>query len=142
MSGTQIHFRKSERGQAMTEFAIYVPVAVLMTFMLLSWIPLHRARTMAISASYACAQFLSQARDPANAARNAYQIAMKTLEGDWSGSVGVQYAVSITPPTGRGRPGYCRVTYQAPILFNVLGLSAPRSEQRYISRAERWKANW
>lgn len=137
-----MRFKRSERGQAMTEFAIYAPFAVIMTFMLISWIPIHRARSMAVSASYACAQFLSQARDPATAARNAYTIAMQTLEGDWSATIGVSYAVSVQPPSGRGAPGVCRVTYQAPILFNFFGLSSPQSAQTYVSRNERWKTKW
>ena len=42
--------RISERGQAMPETALFAILAILMAFGLLSWIPLHRARTAAAAA--------------------------------------------------------------------------------------------
>ena len=44
-------FRKSERGQALAETALFGLLAVVMAFGLLAWIPVHRARTAATAAA-------------------------------------------------------------------------------------------
>ena len=63
--------RKSERGQALAETAIFSLMAVLLAFGLLAFIPQHRARTVATSAAYSCAQFVSQSPNPAWAVHQA-----------------------------------------------------------------------
>ena len=138
------HRRWSERGQALAETALFAVLAILMAFGLLAWIPIHRARTAATSAAYACTQFLSQSPDPARAQRNAVNIAWKTLNADWSATAGVQYRVQVSPPGGPGQPGRCMVTFQAPILFDgFLGLSASDwHTEWFVSRSETWKARW
>ena len=136
--------RRGERGQAMAETALFAMLAVLMAFGLLAWIPVHRARTAATAAAYACSQFLSQSPDPARAQHNASMIAWKTLNADWSGTLGAQYRVQVTPPSGPGQPGRCLVSFQAPSLFNgLLGLSRGGwNSEWFVSRSETWKARW
>lgn len=139
----RIH-RRGERGQAMAETALFAILAILMAFGLLSWIPLHRARTAATAAAYACTQFLSQSPDPSKAQRNALGMAWQTLNADWSATQGVHYRVEVSPPNGPGQPGRCTVSYQAPTLFNgLLGIrSGEWSSEWFISRSETWKARW
>jgi hypothetical protein len=134
----------SEQGQAMAETALFAMLAVVMAFGLLAWIPTHRARTAATAAAYACSQFLSQSPDPARARQNAVTIAHRTLNANWSATVGVQYRVQVSPPNGPGQPGRCLVTFQAPTLFNgLLGLSRSAwNSEWFVSRSETWKARW
>lgn len=136
--------RRGEQGQAMAETALFAILAVLMGFGLLAWIPVHRARTAATAAGYACSQFLSQSPDPSRAQKNAQQVAWKTLNADWSGTAGVQYRVEVIPPSGPGQPGRCRVSFHAPTLFNgLLGLSQQGwNSEWFVSRSETWKARW
>lgn len=136
--------RRGERGQALAETALFAILAVLMALGLLSWIPVHRARTAATAAAYACSQFLSQSPDPTRAQRNAINVAWQTLNADWSATKGVNYRVQVSPPGGPGLPGQCLVSYQAPTLFNgLLGLGAGGwNSEWFISRSETWKARW
>ena len=133
-----------EQGQALPETAIFAVLAVIVIFGILALIPFHRTRTAAISASYACAQFLSQSPDPSKAAYNARKIAKKTLDGDWSATFGASYQVRVYPPAGRGQPGRCEVLWNAPVLFSgLLGLHAGSSTSEvFVSRSEAWKAKW
>ncbi len=136
--------RKSERGQALAETALFGMLAVVMAFGLLAWIPVHRARTAATAAAYACSQFLSQSPNTARAAANARQVAWQTLNATWSGTSGVEYRVQVIAPSGPGQPGRCAVTYHTPSLFNgLLGLSQDGwNSAWFISRSETWKARW
>jgi hypothetical protein len=135
---------RGERGQALAETALFAILAILIAFGVLTWIPTHRARTAATAAAYACTQFLSQSPDPARAGRNARDIAWKTLDADWSATLGVEYRVQVSPPGGPGLPGRCLVSFHAPALFNgLLGLSdGTWSSEWFISRSETWKARW
>ena len=139
-----ISSRRGERGQALAETALFAILAILIAFGVLTWIPTHRARTAATAAAYACAQFLSQSPDPARAGRNARDIAWKTLDADWSATLGVEYRVQVSPPSGPGLPGRCLVSFHAPTVFNgLLGLSEGNwSSEWFISRSESWKARW
>lgn len=134
----------SERGQALAETVLFGLLAVVMAFGLLSWIPAHRARTAATAAAYACAQFLSQSPNTARAAANARQVAWKTLDADWSATLGVAYRVQVYPPGGPCLPGRCDVSFRAPTLFNgLLGLSRGGwNTEWFVSRSESWKARW
>lgn len=136
--------KRTERGQAMAETALFAVLAILLAFGLLAWIPAHRARTAATAAAYACAQFLSQSPDPARAEHNARLVAQRTLNADWSATAGVQYRITVQPPSGAGEPGRCQVSFRAPTLFNgLLGLSQGRwSSEWFLSRSETWKARW
>lgn len=136
--------KRTERGQAMAETALFAVLAILLAFGLLAWIPAHRARTAATAAAYACAQFLSQSPDPARADHNARLVAQRTLNADWSATAGVQYRITVQPPSGAGEPGRCQVSFRAPTLFNgLLGLSQGRwSSEWFLSRSETWKARW
>lgn len=135
---------KSERGQALAETALFGLLAVVMAFGLLAWIPVHRARTAATAAAYACSQFLSQSPNTARAAANARQVAWQTLNARWSGTRGVEYRVQVIAPSGPGQPGRCSVTYHTPSLFNgLLGLKEDGwNTAWFISRSETWKARW
>jgi hypothetical protein len=136
--------RKLERGQALAETALFGILAVVMAFGLLAWIPVHRTRTTATAAAYACAQFLSQSPNTERAAANARQVAWQTLDETWSGTRGVEYQTQIIPPSGPGQPGRCAVSYHTPSLFNgLLGLSKDGwNTAWFISRSETWKARW
>ncbi len=136
--------RKSERGQALAETALFSMLAVIMAFGLLAWIPVHRTRTAATAAAYACSQFLSQSPNTARATYNARQVAWRTLNAAWSGTSSVQYRVQVAAPSGPGQPGGCAVSFRAPNLFNgLLHLSKPDwGTEWFISRSETWKAKW
>jgi hypothetical protein len=135
---------KSERGQALAETALFGILAVMMAFGLLAWIPVHRARTAATAAAYACSQFLSQSPNTRRAAANARQVAWKTLDATWSATRAVEYKVAVIAPPGPGQPGRCSVSFQAPTLFNgLLQMGAGGwSQEWFISRSETWKARW
>ena len=136
-------FSRKERGQALAETAVISVVAILLIFGTFSLIVLHRARSASISASYACAQFLSQAPDPGQAAQQAYAVANKTLSANWSGLVDVKFRIYVTAPAGPGAPGNCTVSYSAPFLFNGLfGIPVAWTSESFYSRSEAWKAKW
>jgi len=135
---------RKECGQALAETAIFSIMAVLLAFGLLSLIPQHRARTVATSAAYSCAQFVSQSPNPSWAVYQAEAVARSTFQADWSGTLGVQYDVEVLAPTGPGSAAGCLVFYHAPVLFNgLLGLRDPGwSAEWFISQSESWKARW
>lgn len=123
--------------------AVVSIVAILLAFGTFSLIVIHRARSAAISASYACAQFLSQSPDPVQAARQAYAIADETVNADWSGLVNVRFRIEVVAPPGRGAPGRCTVHFNAPFLYNGLfGIPDEWVAETFFSRSEVWKADW
>jgi hypothetical protein len=139
----KVPVRRSERGQALAEAALYAALVALLALGLLSWIPVHRARTAATAAAHGCAQFLSQSPNPAWAAWQARQAAQATLEGDWSATLGTAYQVWVAPPQGPGAPGGCAVYYRPPRLFGLAGPAEPKASMEFfISRSEAWKARW
>jgi hypothetical protein len=133
-----------ERGQALVETVIFSVMAVLLAFGLLAFIPLHRAHTVATSAAYSCAQFVSQSPNPNWAAFQADRLARQTINADWSGTLGVQYDVQVISPTGPGSSTGCVVFYHPTILFNgLLRLNDPGwSAEWFVSQSESWKARW
>ena len=133
---------RSEHGQAMAETALFSLLAVLTAFAMISLIPIHRTRTAAAAAAYACAQFISQSPSPEWAAWNAYQVAWKTLDADWSATLGAEYKVEVAPPAGPGKPGACVVRYLPPLLFNVFDIQPQWDSEFFVSRSETWKAKW
>ena len=143
MSGGLPFFSTREKGQALAETAVISVVAILLIFGTFSLIVIHRARAAAISASYACAQFLSQSPDPVAAQRQATSVANLTVNSDWSGLVNVQFRIQVSPPAGRGAPGSCTVFYSAPFLYNGLfGIPTEWNAESFYSRSEAWKADW
>jgi hypothetical protein len=128
----------------MAETAIFSILAVLLAFGMLAFIPQHRARTVATSAAYSCAQFVSQSPNPSWAVYQAEAVARSTFEADWSGTLGVQYDVQVLAPSGPGSAAGCVIFYHAPVLFNgLLGLNDPGwSAMWFISQSESWKARW
>jgi len=144
MKAMHVVRKRGEQGQALPETAIFAVLAVIVIFGILALIPFHRTRTAAVSASYACAQFLSQSPDPSKAVYNARKVAENTQDGDWSATFGASYQVRVYPPDGRGQPGRCEVLWSAPVLFSgllELKAGAPSSEV-FVSRSEAWKARW
>ena len=136
-------FSKGQSGQALAEMAVISVVAILLIFGTLSLIVIHRARSAAVSASYACAQFLSQSPDPIQAAQQADSIANETINADWSGLVTVSFRVEVSAPAGAGGTGSCTVSYSAPFLYNGLfGIPDEWSAESFYSRSEAWKADW
>lgn len=134
---------RTEKGQAMVEFALFSVVALILGFGILALIPVHRTRTTATVAAYACAQFVSQSPNPNWAVQQAELVAEKTLEADWSGTLGAAYTVQVAAPSGPGTPGGCTVSYKPPILFGgLLGISADWATVTFFSQSEAWKARW
>jgi hypothetical protein len=138
-------FRKTERGQALAETAIFAVLAAIVGFGILALIPFHRARTAATSAAYGCAQFLSQS--PLNqhvATTAAKRTASDTLDAYWSGTWSVAYKVDVQAPKGPGKTGRCTVSWFAPVLFNgLLQLNGGGwNSISFVSRSELWKAGW
>ena len=145
MSDTaQVAPRTAESGQALAETAIFALMAVLLAFSLLALIPQHRARTVAVSAAYSCAQFVSQSPNPTWAVYQARAVARRTLDADWSGTLGVQYDVEVLAPNGPGSAAGCAVFYHAPVLFNgLLGAGDPGwSVEWFLTESDTWKARW
>lgn len=143
MSGRLPFFSEREKGQALAETAVISMVAILLIFGTFSLIVIHRARAAAISASYACAQFLSQSPDPVQAERQATYVANQTVNSDWSGLVNVHFRIQVSPPAGPGAPGSCTVFYSAPFLYNGLfGIPTEWVAESFYSRSEAWKADW
>jgi len=141
--GGKPFFSGTQRGQSLAEVAVISVPVILLIFGTLSLIVIHRARSAAISASYACAQFLSQSPNPIQAAQQALSIADRTVNADWSGLVNVQFRVDVTAPPGPGGQGSCTVYYSAPFLFNGLfGIPTEWSAETFYSRSEVWKSNW
>src|SRR5512141_2065947 len=89
-----------QSGQALAEMAVISVVAMMLIFGTLSLIVLHRARSAALSASYACAQFLSQSPDPSLASRQAQAMADETIHGHWGGLPAVSFQVEVAAPAG------------------------------------------
>jgi Tfp pilus assembly protein FimT len=132
----------AQRGQALAEFAAVAVLAVMLAMLAVSVIPIHRAKTTAVTASYACAQFLSQSRDPAKAATNAAQIAQQIINQRWSGSGKSSFTVSVSTHGGAGQSGSCTVSYKVSTLFGFFGLSDYSGCFTAVSRSEKHKSLW
>jgi hypothetical protein len=128
----------------MAETAIFSSMAVFLAFAMLALIPLHRARSAAVSAAYSCAQFISQSPNPAWAAYQARRVALATLEADWSGTLGVEYEVQALPADVPGGSAGCVVFFRPPLRFGGhFGIPQPGwSAKAFVSQAEAWKARW
>ncbi|MCX8024384.1 MAG: hypothetical protein N3A60_04195 [Thermanaerothrix sp.] len=135
---------KLERGQAMTEFILFAGLAVILALMLVAFIPIHRARTAATSAAYACAQFLSQSPDPAKAAKNASDVAYQVLSQRWSGLRLARFSVSVSPHGGAGTPGTCTVSWSTSTVFGGIlgGPGTVSGSITAVSRSEVWRPKW
>lgn len=135
--------RSSESGQALVETALVAGLVALIAFMLLAWIPVHRARSVATTAAYACAQFVSQSADPGRAAWMGQTAALETVNADWSASAGIRYTVEVAPAPPGG-DGHCTVRYTTPAWFGGLLGDAARgaAEITFHARGEQWKADW
>lgn len=134
---------KRERGQALAETALFSTLAVILAFGMLATISVHRTRTAAMSAAYACTQFVSQSPNPSWAAYQARTVAEKTLNADWSATMGADYSVVVLSPAGPGSTGSCVVYYKPPILFGYLfNIGSEWSNEWFVSRSETWKARW
>ena len=72
--------RRSEKGQALAETAIFSLLAVLLGFAVLALIPVHRTRTAATAAAFACAQFVSQSAEAETAVRQAEDVGRRTID--------------------------------------------------------------
>jgi hypothetical protein len=131
---------KRQKGQSLVETAIISVVAVLILVAFISLIPISRARTAATSAALACAQALSQSRDPSTARTEAYTAAMAVLKGGWSGTGSAQYSVEVNPPGGPGEEGTCRVRWN--VILKYLPFSLGWSAESFTSRNESWRSRW
>lgn len=131
-----------QRGQAQIELVLGTMLLVMLGLMAVAAVFVVRARSQAIAASYACAQFLSQSPNPARAAWMAREAARRTLEGDWSAAA-ISYEVDVIPG-GPGRDGRCTVRWTARLLFAGLfdlpGVTD--GEVSFVTSPELWKARW
>lgn len=136
--------RATESGQALAETAVFSLLALLLGFAVLALIPVHRARTAATAAAYACAQFVSQAADAGLAIHQAEDAAYRTIDSQWSGTRGAVFEVQAWHAGGPGAESGCTVEYDSPILFNgLLGFSGPGTGKvTFLARSEAWKAQW
>lgn len=132
---------KSESGQAFVETAVVLPIAFLVLLGFLSWIPVHRTASMASQAAYACAQFIGQASDPYQAAQQGYDAADRVIHGDWSGTLGAEYAISVYPAGTLGGSVACTVTYRPPAVLAAVW-QPEQGTVTYVGRSEGWKAQW
>jgi hypothetical protein len=133
-------FKKRETGQTLAETAIITVVAVIILAVFVALIPINRARTAATSAALACAESLSQSRDPSRAKLDAEQAALTTLKGGWSGTGTAEYAVNVVPPNGPGGMGTCYVSWR--VQLKVLPVSFGWSTESFTSRNEGWRSQW
>ena len=135
--------RKSQRGQAILEAALLAGVMFLVAMLGLTAVPLHRAHTAAVSAAYACTQFVTQyPNKPDEAARMGAAEAQRTLRGRWSALRGASFRLSAFPPQKAGEAGSCSVTYSVTLLFDPLGIGQHTRTLTLTGRSERWKAEW
>ena len=135
--------KRKERGQAIVELALLAAVMFLLAALGLTAIPLHRAHTAAVSAVYACAQFVTQHPNRPDAAANAgYTEAQRTLHGGWSALSKASFRLSVSPPQHAGEAGTCSVTYSVDLLFDPLGMGQHTRTLTLTGRSERWKAEW
>ena len=134
--------RKGQRGQALVETALIAVVLTLLALLGITLIPLHRAHTAAISAAYACEQFVTQyPYDPGKAEQRAIEVARQTL-GHWSALGGAHFRVFVETPAKAGSPGACTVDYTVRLIFDPLGLGAQHRTITLVGQSERWKASW
>lgn len=135
---------RREKGQALAETAIFSLLAVLLGLAILALVPVHRTRTAAAAAAYACAQFVSQASLPDEAVRQAETVARRTIDAQWSGLPGSSFEIRPWHAGGPGAASGCTVIYRVPILFNgLLGFADPGPGRiSFSARSETWKAQW
>jgi hypothetical protein len=135
--------RKSEKGQALAETAVFSLMAVLLALGMLALIPIHRARTVSTAAAFACTQFVSQAAEPEKAVAQAEEVGRRTIEAAWSGATGAEYEIEAWAAGSSGERG-CRVSYQAPLLFGgAFGIHPPEpGTVGFTTLTESWKADW
>ena len=133
-----------EKGQAMVETAVFSLLLVLLALALLALIPIHRSRTAATAAAFACAQFVSQALDPQQALDQAERVGRRTIEAAWSAAQDAGYQVQAWTGGQPGAAGGCSVSYLPPMLFNgLLNLNPPAwVTVSFRARTEPWKARW
>ncbi len=135
--------RRGQRGQAILEAALLAGVMFLVAMLGLTAVPLHRAHTAAVSAVYACAQFVTQyPNKPDEAARMGAAEARRTLSGGWNALAQASFRLSALPPQSAGKSGSCRVTYSVRLLFDPLGVGQHTRTLTLTGRSERWKAEW
>ena len=136
--------RRSEKGQALAETAIFSLLAVLLGFAILALVPVHRTRTAATAAAFACAQFVSQAAAAEMAVRQAEAAGYRTIESRWSGLHGAAFEIRAWHAGGPGADSGCTVSYHSPILFSgFLGFNDPgQGSVSFAAKSETWKAQW
>lgn len=141
-SSKKVKTRKfAEIGQSLAEFAAFSSLAVLVALIAVNFIPLHRAKTTAVTASYACAQFLAESRNPANAVANATRIAQEIIQKRWSGS-NATFSISVQSADEAGGQGTCVVSYKVKTFLVLLGAPEVSGRSVSVSRMEKHKSLW
>ena len=140
MNATKRLLSLRQTGQALAETAIISVVAVLLIVVFVSIIPIGRARTAATSAALACAESLSQSRDPSRAQAEAINAAWAVLKGGWSGTGTAQYKVQAMPPAGPRAEGTCLVSWN--VQMRYIPFSIGWSTEKFTSRNESWRSEW
>jgi len=132
------------RGQALAETALVIVPLVFLALLGVNVLMLHRARTAATAAAYACAQYVTQfPHRPAAAADHGASVAQQILSGAWSALGQTRFRVSPTPPGGPGEYGGCSVRYEVRLFFSPPGLKSVQGNVvRFYGAGERWQGRW
>ncbi len=136
--------RGAGAGQALAELALVLPLILLMAAGLVAIYQAHRAAAAAHTAAYACATYISQSRNPDQAAVMGWAAAWTTLNAfGWSGTGDASFSVAVSS-ADPGEEAVCRVTVHVPWLFGggVLGLPPFTYTAEARTVVENWKARW
>ncbi len=136
---------RSTPAQALAEAALASMVLALLAMLGVDLLVLHRVHTAALSAAYACAQYISQfPHRPQRAAALGQEIAHRTLAPRaWSALRSASFSVTVEPPEEAGSLGRCTVTYWVTLPFAPPGMDRRQGTAIYsYSRGERWQGRW
>jgi len=131
------------RGQALAEAALVLVPLVFLAMLGVNGLMLHRARTAATAAAYACAQYVTQyPHRPQAAAAHGQAIAEQVVSGAWSALGQTHFRVSPVPG-GPGEFARCSVRYEVRLLFAPPGLQPVQGNTiRFYGAGERWQGRW
>ena len=131
------------RGQAMVEAALVLVPLVFLALLGVNVLVLHRVRTAATAAAYACAQYVTQfPHRPERAAEAGAAAAGRILSAPWSATRTARFAFDVTPPGGPGETGRCTVHYSVRLPFAPSGLGGVQGSISITGAGERWQGRW
>ena len=134
---------RPRRGQAMVEAALTLLPLVFLALLGVNVLVLHRVRTAAISAAYACAQYITQfPHRPERAADVGTTVAGRILHAPWSAVRTARFAFDVVPPSGPGETGRCTVRYAIRLPFAPQGMGGVQGSITVTGAGERWQGRW